>query len=156
MSLFLSHSVHLLPLGDSRWWYQNCASKILKCGLCDDRGWWWWWGAGQGGGGASLLYLYLQIQWNPINIVTYGPKKLGRINRVAMLKRVFLHENAWRFLWGAQKKVAVITRWPYYQGGGKVGFHCRYSWSQKVWSLPPLVWNWVQILDLWIWISMDY
>ena len=25
---------------------------------------------------------------------------------------------------GGQKKVAVITRWPYYRGGRKAGFHC--------------------------------
>ena len=38
-----------------------------------------------------------------------GPKKFGRINRVAVLSRVFLQEK-WRFLPGGQKKVAVITR----------------------------------------------
>ena len=61
-------------------------------------------GGGGAGRGASLLYMYLQIQWNPINTVTNGPQKFGRINGVAVLKRVFLQESAWRFLRGGQKK----------------------------------------------------
>ena len=44
-------------------------------------------------GGPSTVYcVYLAVQWNPVNAVTNGPKKL------AVLKRVFLHENVWRFL----------------------------------------------------------
>ena len=39
-----------------------------------------------------------EIQWNPVNTVTNGPKKL------VVLTRVFLQENVWRFLLGSQKK----------------------------------------------------
>ena len=35
----------------------------------------------------------------------------------------FLQETVWPFCQAA-KKVAVITRWPYNQGGRKAGFHC--------------------------------
>ena len=77
-------------------------------------------GCRTGGWGGSLLYLYLQIQWNPINIVTYGPKKLGRINRVAMLKRVFYMKMHGGFCEAPKKsgrnnEVAVLSRW--WKGG---------------------------------------
>ena len=58
-----------------------------------------------------------QEQCNPVNTVTNKPKKFGRINEG------FLQENVKPFSQAA-KKVAVITRWPYYQGGRKAGFHC--------------------------------
>ena len=84
---------------------------------------------GDGGGGgvrdrglgaASPLYLYLQIQWNPINIVTYWPKKLGRINRVTMLKRVFYMKMHGGFCEAPKKsgrnnEVAILPRW--WKGG---------------------------------------
>ena len=68
-----------------------------------------------------LTYFYtLYIQWNPVNTVTNGPTKFGRINGVATLTRVFLQENVWRLLPGGQKsgrndEVTVLPRWP--QGG---------------------------------------
>ena len=68
---------------------------------------------------------FLIIQWNAINTVTNETKKFGSINGVAILTRFFfLQENAWRFLPGGPKKVAVIIRWSYYRGGRKAGFHC--------------------------------
>ena len=45
--------------------------------------------------GWDILFL---LQWNPVNTVTNGPKKIGRISEV------FLQENVWRFLPGGQKK----------------------------------------------------
>ena len=60
----------------------------------------------------------VHVQLNPVNTVTNGPKKIGRINGVAVLTRVFLQENVWRFLPGGQNKsgpnneVTVLPRWP--------------------------------------------
>ena len=54
--------------------------------------------------------LILRLQWNPVKTVTYQPKKFGRINRLAILTRVFLQENVWRFFLGGQKNVAITTR----------------------------------------------
>ena len=62
------------------------------------------------------------LRWNLINTVSNGPKKFGCINGVVLLTRVFLQDNVRRFLPCGQKKVAVITRWPYYRGGCKAGF----------------------------------
>ena len=72
------------------------------------------------GVGASLLYMYLQIQWNPINAVTNGPKKIGHINGVAILKRVFYMKMHGGFCEAPKKsgrnnKVAVLPRW--WKGG---------------------------------------
>ena len=51
--------------------------------------------------------------------------------------KVCLQENVWWFLPGGQKKVAVITRWLYYRGGRKVGFHCtKFKKLRKVCNLP--------------------
>ena len=68
-------------------------------------------------GGASLLYMYLQLQWNPINTVTNGPKKIGHINKVTVLKRVFYMKMYGGFCWVAKKSghnndIAVLLRWP--------------------------------------------
>ena len=49
------------------------------------------------------------LQWNPVNTVTNGPKKIGRNNEVTVLTRVSLQEIYRRFC-RAAKKVAVITR----------------------------------------------
>ena len=46
-----------------------------------------------------------QVFWNPVNMVTNGPKTIGRINESFF----FLQENIW-FFCPAAKKVAVITR----------------------------------------------
>ena len=56
---------------------------------------------------------------------------------MTVLMRVCLQENVWWFLPGSQKKVAVITRWLYYRGGRKVGFHCtKFKKFRKVYNLP--------------------
>ena len=70
-------------------------------------------------------------------MVINGPKKFCRINGVTVLMRVCLQENVWWFLPGGQKKVAVITRWLYYRGGRKAGFHCtKFKKLRKVYNLP--------------------
>ena len=49
-----------------------------------------------------------------------GQKSLergGRINVFFFCKKMYSAEPG-------RKKVAVITRWPYYRGGRKAGFHC--------------------------------
>ena len=70
-------------------------------------------------------------------MVFNGPKKFCRINGVTVLMRVCLQENVWWFLPGGQKKVAVITRWLYYRGGRKVGFHCtKFRKLRKLCNLP--------------------
>ena len=70
-------------------------------------------------------------------MVINGPKKFCRINGVTVLMRVCLQENVWWFLPGGQKKVAVITRWLYYRGGCKAGFHCKkFKKLRKVYNLP--------------------
>ena len=33
------------------------------------------------------------LQWNTVNTASIGPKKIGRINGVAVLTTVFLQEN---------------------------------------------------------------
>ena len=58
---------------------------------------------------AEHSFCSLCVQWNPINIGHHWAKKIGPINGVAILTRVFLHENVWQFL----------------SGGRKAGFHCR-------------------------------
>ena len=62
-----------------------------------------------------LILINIHVQWHPVNTVTNGPKKSAIL---------LLHENEWRILLGMYKKVAVITRWLYYRGSPKVGFHC--------------------------------
>ena len=69
----------------------------------------------------------VHMQWNPVNTVTNGPKKIGHINGVAVLTRVFFFfsrkcmavfarrsKNS-----GRNNEVTVLPRWPY-----KAGFHC--------------------------------
>ena len=68
------------------------------------------------------------VQRNPVNMPLLGPKKL------ALLTRVFLQENIWRFLPGSQKKVAVrrvstVVFWV-------SGFH---NWSINSWRLEILL-----------------
>ena len=72
----------------------------------------------------SIHWERKEVQWNPVNTATNGPKKFGCYNEVAVLTRVSLQKNAWSFLLGGQKEVPVITRWPYYRVGRKAGFHC--------------------------------
>ena len=60
-----------------------------------------------------------KLEWNPVNTVTNRPKTFGRNNEVTVLTRV-----SYKKMYGHFKKVAVKTRWPYYRGGRKAGFHC--------------------------------
>ena len=60
-----------------------------------------------------------KLEWNPVNTVTNRPKTFGRNNEVTVLTRV-----SYKKMYGRFKKVAVKTRWPYYRGGRKAGFHC--------------------------------
>ena len=56
-------------------------------------------------GGPSTVYcVYLAVQWNPVNTVTNGPKKL------AVLKRVFFYTKMYGGFCQTAKKVAVIMR----------------------------------------------
>ena len=55
-----------------------------------------------------------ELQWNPVNTVTNGPKKFDCNNEVTLLTRVSLQENVWSFL---PKKSGRG------QGGRKAGFH---------------------------------
>ena len=63
----------------------------------------------------------------PLTRSLMGQKNLAVITRWPRVSvRVSLRENVRSFLAGGPKKVAVITssRWLYYQGGRKAGFHC--------------------------------
>ena len=40
-----------------------------------------------------------------------------------------------------RKKVAVITRWPYYRAGGKAGFYSSSSWFKKIRISSVIVYN---------------
>ena len=82
------------------------------------------------GFGAPNFNPYSWIRWNPVNMVTNGRKKYGRINEG------FWQEKYGHFAW-RPKKVAIITRWLYYRGGCKVGFYCIYYFFLWVPSLVP-------------------
>ena len=60
----------------------------------------------------SIHWERKEVQWNPVNTATNGPKKFGCYNEVTVLTRVSLQENVWSFLPGGHKKVAVLPRWP--------------------------------------------
>ena len=62
-----------------------------------------------------LLAKCEQVQWNPVNTVTNGPKTIGCINEV------FFYKKMYGGFCQAGKK--VMTRWPYYRAGRKAGFH---------------------------------
>ena len=66
-----------------------------------------------------------ELQWKSVNTVTNGPKKLP------VLTRVFFTRKSMVVLAGWPKKVVVIMKWPYYQGGRKAGFHCILPFSQR-------------------------
>ena len=56
------------------------------------------------------------LQWNPVNTVTNGPKKIGRNNEVTVLTRVSFQEIYGRFCRAAKKsgrnnEVTVLPRW---------------------------------------------
>ena len=55
-----------------------------------------------------VLYHRLQLQCNPVNTVTNGPKRFSRINGGFFIRKCMAV-----FYQAAQKKPAVITRWPY-------------------------------------------
>ena len=59
-------------------------------------------------------FYFIQIQWNSVNLVTNGPKKLDHNIEVTILTRISLRENVLSFLWGTKKSG---------RGGLKAGFH---------------------------------
>ena len=44
------------------------------------------------------------VQWNPVNMVTNGPRKIGGINRVAILTRVFFYKKMYGSFWQVANK----------------------------------------------------
>ena len=52
----------------------------------------------------SIHWERKEVEWNPVNTATSGPKKFGCYNEVTVLTRVSLQENVWAFLPGGQKK----------------------------------------------------
>ena len=54
-------------------------------------------------GNIAIIFIIL-LQWNPINMVTNGQKKIGCNNEVTVLMRVSLQENVWSFCQAAKKK----------------------------------------------------
>ena len=72
----------------------------------------------------SLIYsstcrsFAVHIQWNPVNTVTNGPKKIGHINGVAVLTRVFFTGKCMAVFArrpknsGRNNEVTVLPRWP--------------------------------------------
>ena len=57
----------------------------------------------------SIHWERKEVQWNPVNTATNGPKKFGCYNEVTVLTRVSLQENVWSFLPGGHKKSRRIT-----------------------------------------------
>ena len=51
----------------------------------------------------------IDVQWNPVNTVTNGPKKNLAIFTSDRINEGFLQENVWLFC-RAAKKVAAITK----------------------------------------------
>ena len=52
----------------------------------------------------------IKIQWNLINTVTNGPKKIGCVNGLAVLMRGFFTRKCMAVFIRQPKKVAIITR----------------------------------------------
>ena len=70
-----------------------------------------------------LLLVTTYIQWNPVNTVTDGPKKLAvltddRINEGFFYKKMYGRFARWPNKRGRNNEVT------YYRGGRKAGFHC--------------------------------
>ena len=57
-------------------------------------------------------------------------QKIWSYLRAIVLTKVLLQRMYGPFA-GRPKKVAVITRWPYYRGGRKAGFHCT-AWTVAI------------------------
>ena len=73
-------------------------------------------------------------------IYTVEPRLYGHqcANKICRINEgFFIQKNVWWFWPGGQKRVAVITRWPYYRGGLKAGFHCLYTYrkNNKQWTI---------------------
>ena len=54
-------------------------------------------------GNITIIFIIL-LQWNPINMVTNGQKKIGRNNELTVLMRVSLQEMFGRFCQATKKK----------------------------------------------------
>ena len=64
---------------------------------------------------SSISYHLFILQWNPVNTVANGAKKIGRINWVAVLTRgFFMYGNNARRpkKSGRNNEVTVLLRWP--------------------------------------------
>lgn len=58
------------------------------------------------------------LQWNPVNKTTFGPRKFGRINGVAVLTGFSNKRLCGVLICSGHKKGVVVL-----QGGRMVGFH---------------------------------
>ena len=65
-----------------------------------------------------LLAKCEEVQWNPLIRSPMGQKQLALLTRV-----FFFYKKMYSGFCQAAKKVAVVTRWPYYRAGRKAGFH---------------------------------
>ena len=63
------------------------------------------------------------LQWSPVNTVTNGPKKLAVLMGDRNNEGFFLYKKIYGRFSRRPKKVAVITKWSYYRGDCKAGFH---------------------------------
>ena len=59
---------------------------------------------------SSICYHLFILQWNPLNTVANGAKKIGRINGVAVLTRFFFYKKMYGNNARRPKKSVVITR----------------------------------------------
>ena len=69
----------------------------------------------------------------------HGPKKFDRIKGWRYLTR-FFYKKIYGCFAGWSKKVAVITKWLYYLGGCKAGFHCTHSQNNTKTRNKKLCW----------------
>ena len=66
--------------------------------------------------------LTTEVQWNPVNTVTNGPKKLSVLTSVFLF---FFYEKMYgSFSRAAQKKVTVLPKWPRIT---EAGLNCKSS-----------------------------
>ena len=68
-------------------------------------------------------WLLSQLPWNPVKTTISGPQKFGRINGWPFQWRGFFYKELYGHFARWQKKVVVITRWPYYRGTWWRGFN---------------------------------
>ena len=54
--------------------------------------------------GLSEMFFTLFKKWNPVNTAIIGPKKIGRINGVAVLTRRFFNKKKYMVVFATQPK----------------------------------------------------